>query len=40
MIAAPLGAYLVNKVNRKPLMVIVGLLVIFLGLRVVLKAIL
>jgi uncharacterized membrane protein YfcA len=40
MIAAPLGAYLVNKVNRRPLMVIVGLLVIFLGLRVVLKAIL
>ena len=40
MIAAPFGAYLVNKVNRKPLMVIVGLLVIFLGLRVVLKAIL
>jgi uncharacterized membrane protein YfcA len=39
MIAAPLGAYLVNKVNRRPLMVIVGLLVIFLGLRVVLKAI-
>ncbi|WP_229599420.1 sulfite exporter TauE/SafE family protein [Runella rosea] len=40
MIAAPLGAYLVNRVNRRPLMVIVGLLVIFLGLRVVLKAIL
>lgn len=40
MVAAPLGAYLVSKVNRKPLMVIVGLLVIFLGLRVVLKAIL
>lgn len=40
MIAAPLGAYLVNKVNRRPLMIIVGLLVIFLGLRVVLKAIL
>lgn len=40
MVAAPFGAYLVNKVNRKPLMVIVGLLVIFLGLRVVLKAIL
>jgi uncharacterized membrane protein YfcA len=40
VLAAPLGAYLVNKVNRKPLMVIVGCLVIFLGLRVVLKAIL
>lgn len=40
MIAAPLGAYLVNKVNRRPLMIFVGLLVIFLGLRVVLKAIL
>ena len=40
LVAAPLGAYLVNKVNRKPLMVIVGILVIFLGLRVVLKAIL
>jgi uncharacterized membrane protein YfcA len=40
MVAAPLGAYLVNKVNRRPLMVIVGILVIFLGLRVVLKAIL
>ena len=40
MIAAPLGAYLVNKVNRRPLMILVGLLVIFLGLRVVLKAIL
>ena len=40
VLAAPFGAYLVNKVNRKPLMVIVGCLVIFLGLRVVLKAIL
>ncbi len=40
IVAAPLGAYLVNRVNRRPLMVIVGLLVIFLGLRVVLKAIL
>jgi uncharacterized membrane protein YfcA len=37
IIAAPLGAYLVNKIPRKPAMVAVGLLIIFLGLKTLLK---
>jgi uncharacterized membrane protein YfcA len=37
MIAAPIGAYLVNKIPRKPAMVFVGLLIIFLSLRTLSK---
>ena len=33
VIAAPLAAYLVNKIPRKPITVLVGLLLIFLSLR-------
>ncbi|MES2575132.1 MAG: sulfite exporter TauE/SafE family protein [Bacteroidota bacterium] len=33
VIAAPLGAYLVNKIQRKPMMVVVGILIILLSLR-------
>jgi uncharacterized membrane protein YfcA len=37
VVAAPLGAYLVNRVPRKPLMILVGTLVIFLSLRTLVK---
>ena len=37
VIAAPLGAYLVNKIPRKPITVLVGLLLIFLSLRTLVK---
>ena len=38
VIAAPLGAYLVNKIPRKPITILVGLLLIFLSLRTLLKS--
>jgi uncharacterized membrane protein YfcA len=37
IIAAPLGAYLVNKIPRKPITVLVGILLICLSLRTLLK---
>ncbi|MES2431046.1 MAG: sulfite exporter TauE/SafE family protein [Bacteroidota bacterium] len=37
VIGAPLGAYLVNKIPRKPITVLVGLLLIFLSLRTIIK---
>ena len=37
IIAAPLGAYLVNKIPRKPITILVGLLLIFLSLRTLAK---
>ncbi|MFC3809313.1 sulfite exporter TauE/SafE family protein [Lacihabitans lacunae] len=37
VIAAPLGAYLVNKIPRKPITVLVGLLLIFLSMRTLVK---
>ncbi len=37
VVAAPLAAYLVNRVPRKPLMVLVGVLVIVLSLRTLVK---
>lgn len=37
VIAAPVGAYLVNKIPRKPITVLVGLLLIFLSLRTLIK---
>jgi uncharacterized protein len=37
VIAAPLGAYLVNKIPRKPITVLVGLLLIFLSMRTLIK---
>ena len=40
IVAAPLGAFLVNKVNRRPMLILVGSLVIFLGLKVLLKIVL
>ena len=33
VIAAPIGAFLVNKIPRKPITVLVGLLLIFLSVR-------
>jgi uncharacterized membrane protein YfcA len=38
VIAAPFGALVVGKIKRKPLMLIVGCLVIFLSLRTILKS--
>ncbi|MFC0181320.1 hypothetical protein SAMN04515674_1226 [Pseudarcicella hirudinis] len=38
IIAAPFGAILINKVPRRPLMILVGSVVIFLSLRTILKA--
>ena len=38
LIAAPFGAYLVNKIPRKPVTVLVALLLIFLSLRTLAKA--
>ncbi len=37
VIAAPIGAYFVNKIPRKPITVLVGLLLIFLSLRTLVK---
>lgn len=37
VIAAPLGAYLVNKISRKPMMIAVGILIIILSLRTLSK---
>jgi uncharacterized protein len=37
VIAAPLGAYFINKIPRKPAMVAVGLLIIFMSVRTLLK---
>ncbi len=37
VIAAPLGAYLVNKIKRKPMMIAVGILIIILSLRTLSK---
>lgn len=40
VIAAPIAAYLVNKIPRKPITVLVGLLLIFLSLRTLVKILL
>ena len=37
VIAAPIGAYFVNKIPRKPITVLVGLLLIFLSVRTLIK---
>jgi uncharacterized protein len=37
VIAAPVGAYLVNKIPRKPITILVGLLLIFLSMRTLIK---
>lgn len=37
VIAAPIGAYLVNKIKRKPMMVAVGILIIVLSLKTLSK---
>ncbi|WP_435354750.1 sulfite exporter TauE/SafE family protein [Emticicia sp. SJ17W-69] len=37
VIASPFGAFLVNKVRRRPLMILVGVVVILLSLRTILK---
>lgn len=37
VIAAPIGAYLVNKIPRKPITILVGLLLIFLSMRTLVK---
>lgn len=37
VIAAPLGAYLVNKIKRKPMMIAVGVLIILLSLKTLSK---
>jgi len=37
VIAAPIGAYLVNKIKRKPMMVAVGILIILLSLKTLSK---
>lgn len=37
VVAAPLAAYLVNRIPRKPITVLVGLLLIFLSLRTLVK---
>ncbi len=37
VIAAPIGAYLVNKIPRKTMTVLVGLLIIYLSLRILIK---
>jgi uncharacterized membrane protein YfcA len=39
VIAAPLAAYLVNKIQRKPMMIAVGILIIILSLRTLSKLI-
>jgi len=37
VISAPLAAYLVNKIKRKPMMVAVGVLIIILSLKTLSK---
>jgi uncharacterized membrane protein YfcA len=37
VIASPFGAFLVNKVRRRPLMILVGVVVILLSVRTILK---
>jgi uncharacterized membrane protein YfcA len=37
VIAAPIGAYLVNKIKRKPMMIAVGILIILLSLKTLSK---
>ncbi len=37
VIAAPIGAYLVNKIPRKTMTVLVGLLIIYLSLRILIR---
>lgn len=37
VVSAPLAAFLVNKINRKPMMVVVGVLVILLSIRTLWK---
>ena len=37
VIAAPIGAYLVNKMPRKPMTILVGLLLVFLSMRTLIK---
>ncbi|OXA80069.1 ABC transporter permease [Flavobacterium frigidimaris] len=37
VIAAPLGAYLINKIKRKPMMIAVGILIILLSLKTLSK---
>jgi hypothetical protein len=37
VIAAPLAAYLVNKISRKPMMIVVGILIIILSLKTLSK---
>lgn len=37
VIAAPLAAYLVNKIQRKPMMIVVGILIIILSLKTLSK---
>jgi hypothetical protein len=39
VIAAPIAAYLVNKIQRKPMMIVVGILIIILSLRTLSKLI-
>jgi uncharacterized protein len=38
VIAAPIGAYLVNKIPRKPMTILVGILIIFLSLRTLIQS--
>jgi uncharacterized membrane protein YfcA len=37
-VASPLGAIFVNKVKRKPMMILVGTLVIIISLRTIIKS--
>jgi uncharacterized membrane protein YfcA len=37
VIAAPFGAVLVGRIKAKPLMIMVGILIIFLSMRTILK---
>jgi uncharacterized membrane protein YfcA len=37
VIAAPLGAYFLNKIKRKPMMIAVGILIILLSLKTLSK---
>jgi len=39
VIAAPLAAFLVNKIQRKPMMIAVGILIIILSLKTLSKLI-
>jgi uncharacterized protein len=37
MLTAPFAAFLVNKINRKPMMIFVGVLIILISLRTLSK---